>query len=149
MYARSIGICMSYRAVLRETVSHEFKFHVFTEDDDQLTVFDAVARPAVEVFCDLFVDKVFFLYLQLLFVDIMGGYNSTIITYGQTSSGKTYTMQGDDTDCLEDQGIVPRAAIELFKSVHIANAKLDFTVQLSYIEIYMELVSDLLNPQRA
>ncbi|CCI11158.1 unnamed protein product [Albugo candida] len=97
----------------REIFSDEFQYdHVFTEEDDQLTVFDAGARPAVE--------------------DIMDGYNSTILAYRQTSSGKTFTMQGDDTDRPADHGIVPRTA----------------TIKLSCVEMYMEQVFDLLSPQR-
>ncbi|CCI46251.1 unnamed protein product [Albugo candida] len=81
-------------------MSHEFQYdHVFTEKDDQLTVFDVVARPAVK--------------------DIMDGYNSAIITYRQTASGKTYALQGDDTDRPEGQEIVPRTAVELFNFVSI------------------------------
>ncbi|KAL0584031.1 hypothetical protein ABG067_006128 [Albugo candida] len=111
------------------TVSHEYQYdQVFTEEDDQLAVFNAVARPAVE--------------------DVIEGYNSTIITYGQTASGKTYTMLGADPHDTEHNGIVPRAAVELFNCIHNADENLEIIIKLSYAEIYMEQVSDLLDPTK-
>ncbi|KAL0583560.1 hypothetical protein ABG067_006478, partial [Albugo candida] len=110
-------------------VSHEYQYdQVFTVEDDQLAVFHAVARPAVE--------------------DVIKGYNSTIITYRQTALGKTYTMLGADTHGTEHNGIVPRTAEELFNCIHNADANLEIITKLSYAEIYMEQVSDLLNPTK-
>lgn len=41
-------------------------------------------------------------------LNILDGFNGTIMAYGQTSSGKTYTMQGPDLNSWEEKGIIPR-----------------------------------------
>lgn len=72
------------------------------------------------------------------------GYNVCIFAYGQTGSGKSYTMMGTK----EEVGIIPRMCNELFKKLHtLAQDKhYDYTVEVSYLEIYFERVRDLLNP---
>lgn len=82
----------------------------------------------------------------------MEGYNATILAYGQTSSGKTFTMQGGETNQRELDGIVPRAAAELFQRIHNGDAHVECDVKVSCIEIYMEQVFDLLDsihPQKS
>ncbi|GLI66731.1 hypothetical protein VaNZ11_010672 [Volvox africanus] len=78
------------------------------------------------------------------------GVNGTIFAYGVTSSGKTHTMMGTDVD----PGVVPRVLRELFSQ--IASAKmsalpglLSYTVRISVMEIYNEVLNDLLEPARA
>ncbi|KAI8907371.1 P-loop containing nucleoside triphosphate hydrolase protein [Gorgonomyces haynaldii] len=75
----------------------------------------------------------------------MKGYNCTIFAYGQTGSGKTYTMMGD-LDDPEQRGLTPRIVQDLFETILKASLDLEFTVQCSFMEIYMEKVKDLLNP---
>ena len=72
---------------------------------------------------------------------VMKGINGTIFAYGQTSSGKTFTMQG----CEESPGIVALAAECIFNSIK-QHADRDFVVRVSYIEVYNEKINDLLNP---
>jgi hypothetical protein len=48
--------------------------------------------------------------------DVLKGYNGTIFAYGQTSSGKTHTMQGPDITS-EQRGIIPRIVENIFKCV--------------------------------
>ncbi|KAH8334370.1 hypothetical protein KR059_009271 [Drosophila kikkawai] len=70
----------------------------------------------------------------------MQGFNGTIFAYGQTSSGKTYTMMGD----CQNPGVMVLAAKEIFQ--HIANdTERDFLLRVGYIEIYNEKIYDLLN----
>ncbi|KAI9475786.1 MAG: hypothetical protein EXX96DRAFT_506439 [Benjaminiella poitrasii] len=72
------------------------------------------------------------------------GYNCCIFAYGQTGSGKSYSMVGYG----EDKGITPRTCLELFERIENKKSeKLDFQVEVSYIEIYNEKVRDLLNPR--
>ena len=78
----------------------------------------------------------------------MNGYNATIFAYGQTSSGKTYTIEGASLDDEQLQGIIPRTATALFTQVLAADENIEFIVQVSYIEIYMEKIRDLLDPYR-
>ncbi|GJJ72579.1 centromeric protein E [Entomortierella parvispora] len=72
----------------------------------------------------------------------MEGYNGTVFAYGQTSSGKTYTMSG-----TEDQpGITPRAVEDVFKYIR-QNSDREFLLRVSYLEIYNESIRDLLSPE--
>ncbi|XP_061378741.1 kinesin-related protein 4 isoform X2 [Danaus plexippus] len=68
------------------------------------------------------------------------GFNGTIFAYGQTSSGKTYTMTGTD----EAPGIIPLAVFNLFDIIKSIPDR-DFLVRVSYVEIYNESLIDLLN----
>lgn len=79
----------------------------------------------------------------------MAGYNATIFAYGQTSSGKTYTMEGASIDDPELRGIIPRTATEIFNNVFAADENIEFIVKVSYIEIYMERIRDLLDPYKS
>lgn len=85
---------------------------------------------------------------------VIRGYNGAVIAYGQTGSGKTHTILGPGFDgnplpqgASADPGILPRMLRDLFAGV-LANSssKVEFEVRASYIEIYRELVKDLLAP---
>ncbi|KAI9253013.1 kinesin heavy chain [Sporodiniella umbellata] len=78
--------------------------------------------------------------------DVTAGYNGTVFAYGQTGSGKTFTMMGADIDDENSKGIIPRIVEQIFTSIMAAPSNLEFTVKVSYMEIYMEKVRDLLNP---
>ncbi|XP_063281883.1 centromere-associated protein E [Pelobates fuscus] len=74
---------------------------------------------------------------------VLHGYHGTIFAYGQTSSGKTYTMMGT-TDSV---GIIPQAVQDIFKIIQeIPNR--EFLLRVSYMEIYNETVTDLLCDDR-
>ncbi len=75
--------------------------------------------------------------------NILSGYNSTIFTYGQTGTGKTYTIEGTK----ENPGLLPNIFEELFKQVEsIENKKEeDIIILFSVIQIYMEKLNDLLS----
>lgn len=73
------------------------------------------------------------------------GFNATIFAYGQTGSGKTHTMMGE----AEEPGVVPRMASELFFCVDKAleaSPDTKFLLTCSYLEIYNEVLHDLLQP---
>ncbi|CDS09931.1 Putative Kinesin heavy chain [Lichtheimia ramosa] len=78
--------------------------------------------------------------------DVTAGYNGTVFAYGQTGSGKTFTMMGADIDDEKTKGIIPRIVEQIFDSIMEAPSNIEFTVKVSYMEIYMEKVRDLLNP---
>jgi kinesin family protein 5 len=78
------------------------------------------------------------------------GFNGTVLAYGQTSSGKTYTMLGGPN--IEDpvsQGIIPRMVKTVFEKIENASEDIEFTVKISMIEIYMEKLKDLLDPTKS
>lgn len=92
---------------------------------DQETVFDLTGKPAVE--------------------SALGGYHCTIFAYGQTGSGKTHTMLGSE----KDEGIAPRLVRHLFACIEESKRqhpeeRMQYTVELSFLEIYNERAKDLL-----
>ncbi|TMW56790.1 hypothetical protein Poli38472_006800 [Pythium oligandrum] len=102
----------------------QFTFdHAYFTDSTQIQVYNDVARPIVD--------------------QALQGYNGTIFAYGQTGSGKTHTMMGSG----DDHGIIPLMNEDLFQ--RIAQATTDSTkylVTVSFLEIYNEVIKDLLNP---
>ncbi|KAL7270503.1 Kinesin heavy chain [Rhizina undulata] len=78
--------------------------------------------------------------------DILNGYNGTVFAYGQTGAGKSYTMMGADIDNDESKGIIPRIVEQIFASILASPGNIEYTVRVSYMEIYMERIRDLLNP---
>ncbi|CAO3565471.1 unnamed protein product [Mortierella alpina] len=78
--------------------------------------------------------------------DVINGYNGTVFAYGQTGSGKTFTMMGPSIDDEDTKGIIPRIVDQIFKSIIESPSTMEYTVKVSYMEIYMEKIRDLLNP---
>eukprot|EP00667_Euglena_gracilis_P004092 EG_transcript_4102 len=99
--------------------------HVFRETVAQEEVFDTVGRRIV--------------------ADVLEGYNGTIFAYGQTGSGKTHTMLGP---LGVSDGVIPQAADLLFKAAKDSPSDTEFTFRVSYVEIYMERIRDLLDPTK-
>ena len=80
--------------------------------------------------------------------DVLAGYNGTVFAYGQTGSGKTYTMMGTGGSGDDGgKGIIPRIVEQIFQSILRSDGSIEFTVKVSYMEIYMEKIRDLLVPQ--
>ncbi|CAB3224640.1 unnamed protein product [Arctia plantaginis] len=77
----------------------------------------------------------------------LDGYNVCIFAYGQTGSGKTYTMEGG---CgTEQYGIIPRAFNMIFTCMdELKRMGWDITVKASFLEIYNEVIYDLLNSSK-
>lgn len=80
--------------------------------------------------------------------EVMDGFNCTIFAYGQTGTGKTYTMEGgpresDDGRRLSAQaGVIPRSIRQVFDTIEANN--IDSTVKVSFLELYNEELTDLL-----
>ncbi|XP_052475759.1 kinesin-like protein KIF3B [Carassius gibelio] len=73
---------------------------------------------------------------------VLLGFNGTIFAYGQTGTGKTYTMEGVPTD-PERRGVIPNSFQHIF--THISRSQnQQYLVRVSYIEIYQEEIRDLL-----
>ncbi|KAJ7549092.1 hypothetical protein O6H91_07G039700 [Diphasiastrum complanatum] len=72
----------------------------------------------------------------------VGGFNGTVFAYGQTSSGKTFTMRGSPTE----PGIIPLAVQDVFHNIQEAENR-EFLLRVSYMEIYNEEINDLLAPE--
>ena len=76
--------------------------------------------------------------------DVLCGYNGTIFAYGQTSSGKTHTMEGVINDPTM-QGIIPRIVNDIFNHIYSMEENLEFHIKVSYFEIYLDKIRDLLD----
>uniref|UniRef100_A0A8C4NAV4 Kinesin-like protein n=1 Tax=Eptatretus burgeri TaxID=7764 RepID=A0A8C4NAV4_EPTBU len=76
--------------------------------------------------------------------DVLGGYNGTIFAYGQTSSGKTHTMEGKLHD-PHIMGIIPRIVQDIFNYIYSMDENLEFHIKVSYFEIYLDKIRDLLD----
>ncbi|KAL0048004.1 hypothetical protein WJX82_005489 [Trebouxia sp. C0006] len=80
--------------------------------------------------------------------EVLEGFNCTIFAYGQTGTGKTYTMEGGDRnsadgkDLSEVAGVIPRAISQIFQ--HLDSINSEYTVKCSFLELYNEETTDLL-----
>ncbi|SCU87605.1 LAME_0D10748g1_1 [Lachancea meyersii CBS 8951] len=101
---------------------------VFGPSADQQLVFKSIAEP--------------------LFRDFIKGYNCTVLVYGMTSTGKTYTMTGDerlyDGELSEGAGIIPRVLFKIFDALEDASSD-DYMIKCSFVELYNEELKDLLD----
>ncbi|KAL5184931.1 Kinesin-like protein KIN-7O [Glycine soja] len=70
------------------------------------------------------------------------GFNGTVFAYGQTNSGKTYTMRGTKAE----PGVIPLAVHDLFQIIQ-QDVDREFLLRMSYMEIYNEEINDLLAPE--
>ena len=108
---------------------HRFTFdEVFDIDSNQEEVYKVSAKPSVN--------------------SVLEGYNSTIFAYGQTGTGKTFTMEGFTYDQYdESRGIIPRTIEDIFAYIESnSNKDTKFIIRAAYLQIYNEMISDLLKP---
>ncbi|CAD8140294.1 unnamed protein product [Paramecium octaurelia] len=108
---------------------HQFTFdYVYDQESTQVEVYETTAALSVD--------------------STLQGYNSTIMAYGQTGTGKTYTMHGFSFTPNSDQlGIIPRSLHSIFTHIQMkSNSSTTFMVRASYLQIYNESISDLLRP---
>lgn len=126
-------------------------------------LFDKVFKPNASQ------EKVYNEAAKSIVTDVLAGYNGTIFAYGQTSSGKTHTMEGvigKCNTCLIEfkrtfhstllifhffsgdptkQGIIPRIVNDIFNHIYSMEVNLEFHIKVSYYEIYMDKIRDLLD----
>ncbi|XP_064210035.1 centromere-associated protein E isoform X9 [Anguilla rostrata] len=102
------------------SVTKTFSFdRVFSAEESTNQLYQDIAKPLV--------------------VSAVEGYNGTIFAYGQTSSGKTFTMMGSN----RIPGVIPLAMEDVFQTIKNCPKK-EFLLRVSYMEIYNETVTDLL-----
>ncbi|XVF37885.1 hypothetical protein REPUB_Repub20aG0049500 [Reevesia pubescens] len=112
---------------------------VANTDATQLDIFQLVGAPLVE--------------------NCLAGFNSSVFAYGQTGSGKTYTIWGPANALLEQylssdqQGLTTRVFERLFarineEQVKHADKQLKYQCRCSFLEIYNEQITDLLDPNQ-
>ncbi|UMM10125.1 hypothetical protein L5515_000038 [Caenorhabditis briggsae] len=79
---------------------------------------------------------------------VIAGFNCTVFAYGQTGTGKTFTMEGGRTDAKSSQddpttGIIPRAVEDIFEKLESSKCE-EYSLRVSYVELYNEELLDLL-----
>ncbi|KAG2624266.1 hypothetical protein PVAP13_3KG119900 [Panicum virgatum] len=83
--------------------------------------------------------------------EVLEGYNCTIFAYGQTGTGKTYTMEGGGTRKVKngelptDAGVIPRAVRQIFDILEAQCA--EYSMKVTFLELYNEEITDLLAPE--
>ncbi|KAG1664917.1 Kinesin heavy chain [Nymphon striatum] len=109
-----------------------------SEKKGKVYVFDKVFKPNASQ------EKVYNEAAKVIVKDVLSGFNGTIFAYGQTSSGKTHTMEGVLGDPIH-QGIIPRIIGDIFNHIYSMDENLEFHIKVSYYEIYMDKIRDLLD----
>ncbi|XP_026560143.1 kinesin-like protein KIF19 [Pseudonaja textilis] len=99
-------------------------------------IFDVVFGPQATQ------EQVYLSTTKNLIEGIISGYNATIFAYGPTGTGKTYTMLGTDSE----PGIYIRTLHDLFQAIEATEDGQNYLVCMSYLEVYNEIIRDLLNP---
>ncbi|XP_071719965.1 kinesin-like protein KIN-5C [Rutidosis leptorrhynchoides] len=85
--------------------------------------------------------------------EVLEGFNCTIFAYGQTGTGKTYTMEGEckkaksgpNGELPLDAGVIPRSVKQIFDTLEGQNA--EYSVKVTFLELYNEEITDLLAPE--
>ena len=85
-----------------------------------------------------------FEYVKSVISNATLGFNGTVFAYGPTGSGKTFTMSGSSSN-FNYRGIIPRAITRLFQELG-GKVEYESKVSISYLEIYNEIIFDLLSP---
>eukprot|EP01028_Stygiella_incarcerata_P013293 TRINITY_DN8181_c1_g2_i1.p1 TRINITY_DN8181_c1_g2~~TRINITY_DN8181_c1_g2_i1.p1 ORF type:complete len:733 (+),score=260.59 TRINITY_DN8181_c1_g2_i1:73-2271(+) len=135
----------------------EFQFdNILDEDSQQDDMYNMVARDIVS--------------------DVLRGYNGTVLAYGQTGTGKTYTIFGTRPEwsplreekkrpggdfplspstleesfqnCFEEDGAIPRTVAHVFRHVAEHSHDTEFRITVSFLQIYMESIMDLLDTRK-
>ncbi|KAI9808818.1 MAG: kinesin motor protein cin8 [Pycnora praestabilis] len=123
---KSVELSMGPSALSNKTYHFD---KVFSPAADQTMIYDDVVTPILD--------------------GVLSGYNCTIFAYGQTGTGKTYTMSGDMSDTLgllsDSAGIIPRVLQSLFYKLEVNDA--ESSVKCSFIELYNEELRDLLSAE--
>ena len=113
-----------------EGIKSKFYFDsLFPDDVTQEEVYETTGRRVVE--------------------SVINGFNGTIFAYGQTGTGKTFTMLGDYLSKGGDNtkmGIIPRSLDQIFQEWNALENEFSFEVSVSFTQIYMEMIQDLLEP---
>ncbi|KAJ9466404.1 Armadillo repeat-containing kinesin-like protein 3 [Diplonema papillatum] len=95
----------------------------YGEDSEQIPVWESVAKPVVE--------------------NVFKGYSGCVMAYGQTGTGKSHTM----SNCERGQeGIIMQSMDHIFKTA-AADPDRDYECSMGYLQIYLDKVQDLLNPE--
>lgn len=80
-------------------------------------------------------------------MSVLDGVSACVMCYGQTGSGKTHTLSNLDAATPENNGVMPRTFQALFDKIEASGDDVKYEVSVQYVQIYMELIQDLLDPE--
>ena len=124
----NLSINTGLKENFNEKYTQEFTYDkVFPSDTNQKTIFETVAKPLISAAFE--------------------GINGTLFCYGQTSSGKTYTMEGITTD-NNLMGVIPRMMQLIFDTINSGSPDIEFSVKCQYYQIYNEKIQDLIDTRK-
>ncbi|TYH70280.1 hypothetical protein ES332_D05G107900v1 [Gossypium tomentosum] len=110
---------------------------------DRTFLFDKVFGPSSQQ------KELFELAVSPIVNEVLEGYNCTIFAYGQTGTGKTYTMEGGarkkNGEFPSDAGVIPRAVKQIFDILEAQSA--EYSMKVTFLELYNEEITDLLAPE--
>jgi kinesin family protein 18/19 len=110
----------AFRGYREKEKTYAFDY-AFNQDIDQHYIFEKTTKFLIE--------------------GVMTGFNATVFAYGATGAGKTYTMMGEE---LND-GVMLLSIQELFDQIDNVTQDKDYQLKITYIEVYNEIIKDLLN----
>ncbi|XP_033901160.2 kinesin heavy chain-like isoform X1 [Acipenser ruthenus] len=140
----SIKVMCRFRPLNESEIVRGDKYIPKFKEDDTVVIagkpyiFDKVLPPNTSQ------ENVYNACAKQIVKDVLGGYNGTIFAYGQTSSGKTHTMEGKLHN-PQLMGIIPRISHDIFDHIYSMDENLEFHIKVSYFEIYMDKIRDLLD----
>ncbi|KAL0344591.1 UNVERIFIED_CONTAM: Kinesin-like protein KIN-5A [Sesamum radiatum] len=122
----------------REVIATQYMAYKQT---DRTFVFDKVFGPASQQ------QELYDNVVAPVVNEVLEGYSWTIFAYGQTGTGKTYTMEGEGRKeksgkLHENAGVIPRAVQQIFDVLESERA--DYSMKLTFLELYNEEITDLL-----
>ncbi|XP_019436239.1 PREDICTED: kinesin-like protein KIN-5D isoform X2 [Lupinus angustifolius] len=118
------------QVVANKRIDRTFNFDkVFGSTSQQAELYDEAISPIVH--------------------EVLEGYNCTVFAYGQTGTGKTYTMEGGggakNGEFPSDAGVIPRAVKQIFEILEAQNV--EYNMKVTFLELYNEELTDLLAPE--
>ncbi|XP_047941730.1 kinesin-like protein KIN-7D, mitochondrial isoform X1 [Salvia hispanica] len=140
----SISVTIRFRPLSDREYQRGDEIAWYTDDDNIVRneynpmtayAFDRVFGP------DTITEEVYEVAARPVVKSAMEGINGTVFAYGVTSSGKTHTMHGDH----DSPGIIPLAIKDVFSMIQDTPGR-EFLLRVSYLEIYNEVINDLLDP---
>ncbi|XP_078429944.1 P-loop containing nucleoside triphosphate hydrolases superfamily protein [Wolffia australiana] len=121
------------QSIANKTIDKTFNFdRVFGPSSQQKDLFDSAISPVVN--------------------EVLEGYNCTVFAYGQTGTGKTYTMEGGGRkpkhgEFPNDAGVIPRSVRQIFDTLEAQNA--EYNMKVTFLELYNEEITDLFAPDES
>ncbi|VAH87660.1 unnamed protein product [Triticum turgidum subsp. durum] len=117
--------CKKLKLKKNNWASESYQFdEIFGENSSQKRIYEVVAKPVVE--------------------SVLEGYNGTVMAYGQTGTGKTYTVGQLGKEDPSERGIMVRALEHILSSMSLETD----SMAVSYLQLYLESVQDLLAPEK-